>query len=81
MEVKFANYPFVTDEEIEQLVQNKTTLPQLENSLRMEQRRFTHYQNSPFFPANSDKHKAQLDFMDRLVKRLKRAIEEHKEKS
>lgn len=75
--MSFANYPFVTDEEIAQLVEAKT-LPQLEIGVTMERNRFTFYQNSPFFLANSEKHKAHLSFLNRLIQAIDEELKKRK---
>lgn len=73
----FANYPFVTDKEIAELVEAKT-LPQLEIGVAMERNRFTFYQNTPFFLANSEKHKAHLSFLNRLYKAIDEELKKRK---
>lgn len=73
----FKNFPFVTDEEIAKLVGAKT-LPQLEIGVTMERNRFSFYQKSPFFLANSDKHKAHLSCLDRLIKKIDEELAKRK---
>ena len=64
----FKNYPFVTDEEIETLLASKTFL-ELKHSELMNKSKFNFYQKSPFYPANSEEHKANLSMYDRLWRR------------
>lgn len=71
----FANYPFVTDAEIEELLA-PMTVAQLKHSEWMNKNKFNFYQKSPFFPANSEEHKANLSMYDRL---WRRAAEKAKE--
>lgn len=71
----FSNYPFVTDAEIETLLA-PMNLPQLQRSVEMNQSKFKFYQNSPFYPANSEKHQANLSMYDRLWRRSAEKVKE-----
>ena len=66
--MKFANFPFVTDAEIEELLASMT-LAQLLHSEWMNKKKFEFYQKSPFYHANSEKHKAHLSCYDRISRR------------
>jgi hypothetical protein len=76
--MKFSNFPFATDEEIEALVAEHTTIPKLENLARINFVKFQFHQKSPFYPGNSEKHKAHLSLFDAIVKKANAKILELK---
>lgn len=77
----FSNFPYSTDDEIEQLFAPDLTLIQLKVRIEMEQKRFTHYQNNPFYKPNSEQHLAHLATLDKIVKKCLEKIETYEQSS